>query len=207
MWLSPPARAGIVKLSGAQIALLGAPLPVPSPGTSFRTQQGVGSILSLRQRAWAYVKLHVCIQTCEVSLCVYSVVLYCWRCSFYRMILWRRNWPLYCCKNLCSRSSCCWLATFLCNALTLPQCVKQSELVPNVCSPVSEKKSLFGPPKEHYPPILSTGDSVAPSSYQQTLCSLLIYEFVQYNNNNVFFRSGIGTCFFLYCVSVGSTPL
>lgn len=43
MWLSPPARDGIVKLSAggkdAQTALRDA---VPSPGTSLRTQQGVG---------------------------------------------------------------------------------------------------------------------------------------------------------------------
>lgn len=42
-------------------------------------------------------------------------------------------------------------------------------------------------------PFLSTEDSVAPSSYRQTLCSLLIYAFVEYNNNNVFFSSGISS--------------
>ena len=44
MWLSPPARAGIVKLSGsgkdAQTALRDAPLAVPSPGTLLRRNRG-----------------------------------------------------------------------------------------------------------------------------------------------------------------------
>lgn len=69
MWLSPPARAAIVKLSGsgkdAQAALRDALLAVPTPGTSLQTQQGVGGIHHLHQSVSACVHARMC----EFKLC------------------------------------------------------------------------------------------------------------------------------------------
>lgn len=121
MWLSPPARAGIVKLSGAgkdaQTALRDAPLAVPTPGTLLRTQQGVGSIHHLHQGVCVYVPLCVCMRTCVNSGCVEIIVLQLLTISSPDAIeangrcrdkTGAPHWP----KNLCSRSRCCWLATY-----------------------------------------------------------------------------------------------
>ena len=69
-----------------------------------------------------------------------------------------------------------------------PQCVKQFLRVSLVCLHicvclwVNKNHCLVSgnTPLPH----LSAEESVAPGSYRQTLCRLLIYEFVQYDNNN-----------------------
>lgn len=66
MWLSPPARAGIVKLSGAgwgrSNSAAGCPLTIPTPGASLRTQQGVGKHppSSPKSRCVGYMWLRTC---------------------------------------------------------------------------------------------------------------------------------------------------
>lgn len=68
--------------------------------------------------------------------------------------------------------------------------------VPGVCTyfclPLREQKSLLAAPEEPPPPhLLPTEESSAPGCYRQTLCRLLICQFVANDNSDVFFKGGL----------------
>lgn len=109
MWLSPPARAAIVKLSGAgrdaQTALRDALLAVP-----------LQDHRSGRNRGWeACVHVDVCVHVrmCEWTLCWYYCSAGFHSCYCCRLVANRtsemgsHHWA----KNCCSRSRCCRLPT------------------------------------------------------------------------------------------------
>lgn len=68
MWLTPPARAGIVKLSGrgedAQSALRDALLTVPAPGAPLQAQQGVKKPPPTSLRSFCVACVCTCMNPC-----------------------------------------------------------------------------------------------------------------------------------------------
>lgn len=68
MWLTPPARAGIVKLSGrgedAQSALRDPLLTVPAPGAPLQTQQGVKKPPPTSLRSFCVACVCTCMNPC-----------------------------------------------------------------------------------------------------------------------------------------------
>lgn len=110
-------------------------------------------------------------------------------------------------KNLCSRSRCCWLATYgliTFNALRL-SVWSNFKVVPSVCThlclPVSEKKSLFGPPKEYSPPPFSPLRSLSLPAHinrpSADYWSMNLYNMII----TICFSSGIVMCLFNFVIS------
>lgn len=204
MWLSPPARAGIVKLSGAgwgrSNSAAGCPLTVPTPGASLRTQQGVGKHppSSPKSRCVGYMWLRTCAHVwIHGVLTFFFAVSHCFCSWCYKRGVSRHHRPLYSPFKVKVLLTAFFRAYhFLMHYASVCEAIlRQSQVCVHICVCLWVNKNHCFVRLRNIPlPLLSTEESVASSSYRQTLCWLLIYEFVQYDNNNMSFLVGESWC-------------
>lgn len=196
MWLSPPARAGIVKLSGAgkdaQTALRDALSLSPlQEHRSGRNRGWEASTIFTKVPVCVYMWLCVHVRMCELMLCwhYFSAVPHCCCCWCYRS-----KWapllpqkPVFKVRMLLTAHL--WAYNYLMHyALVCEAILSESLVRVHICVCLWENKNHCLVRLRNIPlPLLSTDESIAPGSYRQTLCWLLIYEFVQYDNNNMSF--------------------